>query len=129
MGARSAPPSAAPSTPHPTTNHDQAEHDAGSTTKKWNPSGNSGSSNGGSLTPEQEAIERDRDLAWELYDYQPEHPKIPELTQSVIAREPTFTGMIILLALHREACGEIDEARSLLQELMGRRDRQYVNAV
>ena len=96
---------------------------------KWNPSGNSGSSNGGSLTPEQEAIERDRDLAWELYDYQPEHPKIPELTQSVIAREPTFTGMIILLALHREACGEIDEARRLLQELMGRRDRQYVNAV
>ena len=96
---------------------------------KWNPFGKSDSSNGGSLTQEQEAIDRDRDLAWELYDYLPEHPKIPELTQSVLAREPTFTGMIILLALHREACGEIEEARRLLQELMGRRDRQYVNAV
>ncbi len=78
---------------------------------------------------ERESIERDRDLAWELYDFQPEHPRIPELTQGVLAREPSFTGMIILLALHREACGEVAEARRLLQELMGRRDRQYVNAV
>ncbi|MEK8227105.1 hypothetical protein NKG05_15080 [Oerskovia sp. M15] len=37
--------------------------------------------------------------------------------------------MIILLAMHREACGEIDEARRLLQELMGRRDRQFLGAV
>lgn len=96
---------------------------------KWNPFSSSRTSKGEGLTPEQEAIERDRDLAWELYDYQPEHPRIPELTQSVLAREPTFTGMIILLALHREACGEIAEARSLLQGLMAQQDRQYVNAV
>ncbi|MFT4233357.1 MAG: hypothetical protein QM606_11365, partial [Leucobacter sp.] len=78
---------------------------------------------------ERAAIERDRDLAWELSDYRLDHPRIAELTQSVLAREPTFTGMIILLALHREACGEVEEARRLLRELMGRRDRQYVNAV
>ncbi|UYO97314.1 tetratricopeptide repeat protein [Microbacterium sp. M28] len=78
---------------------------------------------------ERAAIEHDRDLAWELYGVQPTHPRIPELAGSVLAREPTFTGMIILTALHREACGEIDEARRLLQNLMGRRDRQYLNSV
>ncbi|RGE20746.1 tetratricopeptide repeat protein [Leucobacter sp. wl10] len=78
---------------------------------------------------ERAAIERDRDLAWELYDVRPEHPRIPELAQSVLAREPTFTGMIILTALHREACGEVEEARRLLQDLMGRRDRQYLNVL
>ena len=90
-------------------------------------------SRAGASTPhddaERRAIEHDRDLAWELYNAQPTHPRIPELAQSVLAREPTFTGMIILTALHREVCGEIDEARRLLQELMGRRDRQYLNAV
>jgi tetratricopeptide (TPR) repeat protein len=78
---------------------------------------------------ERTAIEHDRDLAWELYDAQPQHPQIPRLTQSVLAREPRFTGMIILLALHRQACGEIDEARRLLHELVGRRDRQYPGAI
>ncbi len=81
------------------------------------------------LDAERAAIMRDKDLAWELYGFQPEHPRIPELAQSVLAREPSFTGMIILIALHREECGEIDEARRLLQDLMGRRDRQFVNAV
>jgi len=78
---------------------------------------------------EREAIERDRDLAWELFDAQPQHPRIPQLTQSVLARAPQFTGMIILLAMHREACGEIAEARRLLQELAGRRDRQYLSVL
>lgn len=78
---------------------------------------------------ERAAIERDRDLAWELYDFQPEHPRIPELALSVLARAPQFTGMIILLALHRHARGDDDEARRLLQELIGRRDRQFLNAV
>lgn len=81
------------------------------------------------LDVEREAIERDRDLAWELFEAQPEHPLIPQLTQSVLARVPEFTGMIILLARHRLACAEIDEARELLQDLMGRRDRQYLNAL
>lgn len=78
---------------------------------------------------ERAAIERDRDLAWELYGFQPEHPRIPELALSVLARAPQFTGMIILMALHRQARGEDDEARKLLQELVGRRDRQFLNAV
>lgn len=78
---------------------------------------------------ERSAIEHDRDLAWELWDAQPTHPRIPELAHSVLAREPSFTGMIVLIALHREACGEIDEARRLLRDLIGRRDRQYLNAV
>lgn len=81
------------------------------------------------MEAEREAADRDRTLAWELYEAQPEHPQIAELTQSVLARTPHTTGMIILLALHREACGQIEEARRLLQDLVGRRDAQYVNAV
>lgn len=78
---------------------------------------------------EREAIARDRALAWELHETRPEHPRIAELTRSVLARAPQITGMIILLALHRRACGEVEEARRLLRELAGRRDPQYVNAV
>lgn len=78
---------------------------------------------------ERQAIERDRDLAWELYRAQPTHPKIPQLTQSVLVREPSFTGMIILLAKYHDASGDLDEARRLIQDLLARRDRQYVNAL
>lgn len=78
---------------------------------------------------ERAAIERDRDLAWELFEVRPEHPRIAELAQSVLAREPRFTGMIILLARHRAACGHVEEARSLLEELVGRRDRQLLGAL
>ena len=78
---------------------------------------------------EQALIDRDRTLAWELYEANPEHPRIAELTSSVLLRAPEMTGMIILSALHLEACGEVEEARRRLQELVGRRDRQYVNAV
>lgn len=81
------------------------------------------------LDLEREAISRDRDLAWELFEAQPQHPRIPQLALSVLARAPELTGMTILLAMHREACGEVDEARRLLQDLMGRRDRQYLNAL
>lgn len=78
---------------------------------------------------EQAAIERDRDLAWELFEAQPTHRRIPALAQSVLNREPTFTGMIILIALHRKACGELDEARCLLRDLLGQQDRQYLSAL
>ncbi len=78
---------------------------------------------------EQAAIERDRDLAWELFEVQPTHARIPELAQRVLLREPTFTGMVILLALHRKACGDLDEARRLLRDLLGRQDRQYLSAL
>ncbi|MFT4220004.1 MAG: hypothetical protein QM611_05765 [Microbacterium sp.] len=75
------------------------------------------------------AIEHDRDLAWELFEAKPTHRRIPELAQSVLAREPAFTGMIVLLALHRSACGDNDEAKRLLRDLLGLRDRQYLNAL
>lgn len=78
---------------------------------------------------EREAIEHDRDLAWELFEFQPQHPRIPELAMSVLARAPQFTGMIILLSMHRQACGDVDEARRLLRELLGRRDRQFLGAL
>lgn len=78
---------------------------------------------------ERRSIEHDRDLAWELSEFQPDHPQIPVLARSVLAREPSFTGQIILLAKYHEARGEVDTARELLQDLLGRRDRQYVNAL
>ncbi|WP_051208517.1 tetratricopeptide repeat protein [Propionicicella superfundia] len=78
---------------------------------------------------ERAAIERDRDLAWELYEAQPQHPLIPQLARSVLARVPEFTGMIVLLAMHHEACGEVEPARRLLRDLVGRRDRQFLNAL
>lgn len=81
------------------------------------------------MAVEHEANARDRALAWELYEAQPHHPRIAELTQRSLVNTPAATGMIILLALHRQACGEVDEARRLLQDLVGRRDAQFLNAV
>ena len=81
------------------------------------------------LDLERAAIERDRDLAWELFEVQPTNRRIPVLAQSVLNREPTFTGMIVLIALHRKACGDVDEARRLLRDLLGRRDRQYLSVL
>ncbi|WP_162903727.1 lipopolysaccharide assembly protein LapB [Leucobacter sp. wl10] len=99
---------------------------------RWNPFGGAGASGGEPEDPvefERAAIERDRDLAWELFDAQPTHRRIPELARSVLAREPSFTGMIILIALHHRARGELDEARRLLQDLLGRQDRQFLSAL
>lgn len=78
---------------------------------------------------ERAAIERDADLAWELFGANRRHPRIPELARSVLSREPGFTGMIILTALHLQALEQFDEARDLLQGLIGQRDRQYLNAL
>lgn len=70
-----------------------------------------------------------RALAWDLYEVQPEHPRIAELAQRSLARMPHVTGMVVLLALHRQACGEVAEARRLLRGLVAQRDPQYLNAV
>lgn len=78
---------------------------------------------------EAEAVGRDRDLAWELFDAQPDHPQIPTIVHSVLRRSPQSTGQIILLAKHYQEVDRVDEARELLHDLIGRRDRQYVNAV
>lgn len=47
----------------------------------------------------------------------------------MLAREPSFTGMIILTALHRIELGEYAAAHTMLQGLAGQRDRQYVNVL
>lgn len=78
---------------------------------------------------ERAAIEHDRNLAYELYSARPTHPQVPLLAHRVLAREPAFTGMIVLLAKYHAACGDVDEARRLLKELMGRRDHNYESAV
>lgn len=78
---------------------------------------------------ESEAVEHARDLAWELYSVQPENPQIPAMAQSVLARNPRFTGMIVLQALHYQEVGEPDRARQLLQDLAGTRDHQYIGAI
>ena len=79
--------------------------------------------------PERDAIIRDRDLALELLQAQPTHKKVGTLARSVLARDRSLTEMQLILALHREACGEIDEARRLLHGLLGHRDRDFLNAM
>ncbi|GAA2541868.1 hypothetical protein GCM10009860_23440 [Microbacterium mitrae] len=73
--------------------------------------------------------ERDRTLAWELYESQPDHPMIEQLALSILSRAPQMTGQIILLSRHYLEVGRTAEARELLRELVSRRDRQYVNAL
>lgn len=73
-------------------------------------------------------IERDVDLAWELYDVQPAHPEIGRITTRVLAEQPGRNGIRFLLALHRKATGAIDEAREILLEIAGQRDGYFANA-
>ncbi|MFC6093398.1 tetratricopeptide repeat protein [Saccharothrix lopnurensis] len=73
-------------------------------------------------------VERDLDLAWELFAAQPAHPKVAELALRVLAAQPERSSVTLLLANHREVCGEAGEARRLYLRVAGRRDRQFVNA-
>ncbi|MDF9717040.1 tetratricopeptide repeat protein [Nocardioides sp. ChNu-153] len=73
-------------------------------------------------------LERDVDLAWELYDVQPTHPEIGRLAGRVLAQQPDRTGIRMLLALHLEARDDIAEARRILLDVVGRRDRFFVDA-
>lgn len=78
---------------------------------------------------EREAVIRDRDLALELLQAQPTHKKIGELARSVLAREPSFTGTHLVLALHLQAREELDEARTHLLTLIGMQDDYQLTAL
>lgn len=80
------------------------------------------------MSDELTYTDRDRTLAWDLYDAQPTNPKIEELAYRVLADEPWRTGMVILLADHYSARRRVDEARQKYEEVMGRRDQFFANA-
>lgn len=82
----------------------------------------------GRAASDDDAVERDLDLAWELFGAQPEHPKVAELASRVLAAQPERSSVSLLLGNHREVCGEADEARRLYLQVAGRRDRQFINA-
>jgi len=73
--------------------------------------------------------DRDRNLAWDLYDAQPGNEKIEELAHRVLADEPWRTGMLMLLGDHYNARRRKDDAREKYEEVMGRRDQYFANAV
>lgn len=80
------------------------------------------------VADDREAVERDLDLAWELFSAQPTHPRVAELALRVLAAEPERSTPLLLLASHREFCDDVDEARRLFLEVAGRRDGQFINA-
>lgn len=80
------------------------------------------------MNDEIDPVERDTDLAWELYDARPTHPEIARLATRVLAQRPWRSGIRILLAKHRRKCGSVDEARRILQDVLGRRDRFFTDA-
>jgi tetratricopeptide (TPR) repeat protein len=75
-----------------------------------------------------DAVARTLDLAWELFEAQPTHPRIAELALQVLAAQPERSSVSLLLGNHREMCGEADEARRLYLQVAGRRDGQFINA-
>ncbi|WP_216093450.1 hypothetical protein [Cellulosimicrobium cellulans] len=78
--------------------------------------------------PSADDVERSLDLAWELVTVQPTHPRVGELALQVLAAQPGRSSASLLLGNHREVCGQVDEARRLYLDVVGRRDRQFVNA-
>lgn len=82
----------------------------------------------GGPTDGGEAVQRDLDLAWELLAAQPTSPKVAELALRVLAAQPERSSAALLLAKHRELCGETDEARRLYRQVVGRGDSQLINA-
>ncbi|MGM1062511.1 tetratricopeptide repeat protein [Saccharothrix sp. Mg75] len=81
------------------------------------------------VAADDDAVERTLDLAWELFGAQPTHPRVAELASQVLAVQPERSSVSLLLANHREVCGQADEARRLYLQVAGRRDHQFVNAV
>lgn len=73
-------------------------------------------------------VERDRDLAWKLFEAQPTHPEVARLAARVLADQPGRNGMRMLLAMHHDACGERATARELFLEVVARRDDFFVDA-
>ncbi|WP_236594301.1 tetratricopeptide repeat protein [Saccharothrix sp. 6-C] len=83
---------------------------------------------GHAAADDHDAVERTLDLAWELFAAQPAHPEVAELASRVLAAQPERSSVSLLLANHREVCGEAGEARRLYLQVAGRRDHQFVNA-
>ncbi|WP_229051474.1 hypothetical protein [Aeromicrobium sp. Leaf350] len=77
---------------------------------------------------EMDPLERDVELAWELFEVQPSHPEVGRLASRVLAQQPGRNGIRMLLAMHRQQCGDADEARRLLLDILGQRDQYFVNA-
>ncbi|WP_410585680.1 tetratricopeptide repeat protein [Amycolatopsis sp. lyj-108] len=73
-------------------------------------------------------VERDLDLAWELVEAQPTHPKIAELALRVLAGQPQRSSALMVLGDHREACGEVDEARRLFLQVAALRNSWFTMA-
>lgn len=79
--------------------------------------------------PERDAIIRDRDLALELIQAQPTHKKVGNLARSVLARDPSLTEMQLILALHLQVRGELDEARTHLRTLIAMQNDDQLTAL
>ncbi|MGY6655554.1 tetratricopeptide repeat protein [Amycolatopsis sp. TRM77291] len=73
-----------------------------------------------------DTVERDLDLAWELHEAQPTHPRVGELAARVLAAQPERSSALMVLAYHRESLGDADEARRLYLRVAGRRDSQFI---
>ncbi|MEU5693277.1 hypothetical protein [Actinosynnema sp. NPDC020468] len=78
--------------------------------------------------PADDALERSLDLAWELFAAQPAHPEVAVPASRVLAAQPERSSVALVLADHREICGQGGEARRLYLQVAGRRDHQFVNA-
>ncbi|HEX6342145.1 tetratricopeptide repeat protein [Umezawaea sp.] len=83
---------------------------------------------GRTASDDGDAVERDLDLAWELFAAQPSHPEVAVLASRVLAAQPERSSASLLLGNHREVRGEADEARRLFLQVAGRRDGQFTNA-
>ncbi|UUV34736.1 tetratricopeptide repeat protein [Amycolatopsis roodepoortensis] len=73
-----------------------------------------------------DTVERDLDLAWELLEAQPTHPRVAELAARVLAAQPERSSASMVLAYHRESLGDADEARRLYLRVAGRHDSQFI---
>ncbi|KRF20628.1 hypothetical protein ASG90_18850 [Nocardioides sp. Soil797] len=80
------------------------------------------------LDNQRDAIEHNLDLGWELLSAQPTHPKVGELAAQVIAAQPERSSASLLLGLHLEASGRLEEAKRVFLQVAGRRDNHFVTA-
>ncbi|MFI7680245.1 tetratricopeptide repeat protein [Actinophytocola sp. NPDC049390] len=77
---------------------------------------------------DSDAVARDLDVAWELLAAQPTHPRVAELALRVLAAQPGRNSALMALGNHRQACGEMAEARRLFLQVAGRRDGWFTMA-
>ena len=73
-------------------------------------------------------VERDLDLAFEIFAARRTHPEVARLALRVLAAQPDRASAALLLGKHRELCGETDEARRLYHRVAGNGGSQVINA-